>query len=395
MPEDNQPQNEWKSGPVIDWLLEEGRLLPDIGDTLTQLGKRLLAAGVEVERLRLSMRTLHPLITAFSAIWEREASEVRQLRAAHGLETRTGYIGSPLEIIGKTGQPFRKKLDETLTADDHSVLHEFRDQGMTDYFGVPLHYAGNLGGILAVTTMTKGGFSDYDIKHLRRVANALAPVGEVTNARMISKAIADSYLGERSGGMVLEGKITRGHIEKIDAAIMVSDIRNWTGLSNTLPAEASLALVNAYFELIANCVSEQGGEILKFIGDGVLAIFPVDGENTTAQQACENALKASQKAFETYGQVPELTEIGFGIGLHFGEVLYGNVGAATRLDFTVLGKAVNQTARLEGMCKTLDNPLLFSREFADLIENETTILSRTTLKGFEEETEILTAKTSA
>ena len=395
MPEDNQPQNEWKSGPVIDWLLEEGRLLPDIGDTLTQLGERLLAAGVEVERLRLSMRTLHPLITAFSAIWEREASEVRQLRAAHGLETRTGYIGSPLEIIGKTGQPFRKKLDETLTADDHSVLHEFRDQGMTDYYGVPLHYAGNLGGILAVTTMKKGGFSDYDIKHLRRVANALAPVGEVTNARMISKAIADSYLGERSGGMVLEGKITRGHIEKIDAAIMVSDIRNWTGLSNTLPAEASLALVNAYFELIANCVSEQGGEILKFIGDGVLAIFPVDGENTTAQQACENALKASQKAFETYGQVPELTEIGFGIGLHFGEVLYGNVGAATRLDFTVLGRAVNQTARLEGMCKTLDNPLLFSREFADLIEHETTVLSRTTLKGFEEETEILTVKTSA
>ncbi|MEM8649243.1 MAG: adenylate/guanylate cyclase domain-containing protein [Pseudomonadota bacterium] len=394
MPEDNQRQNEWKSGPVIDWLLEEGRLLPEIGDTLTQLGERLLAAGVEVERLRLSMRTLHPLMTAFSAIWERDASEVRQLRAAHGLETRSGYIGSPLEIIGKTGQPFRKKLDETLTADDHSVLHEFRDQGMTDYYGVPLHYAGNLGGILAVTTMAKGGFSDYDIKHLRRVANALAPVGEVTNARMISKAIADSYLGERSGGMVLEGKITRGHIEKIDAAIMVSDIRNWTGLSNTLPPDASLALVNAYFELIANCVSENGGEILKFIGDGVLAIFPVDGEHTTAQKACEDALKASQKAFETFRDIPEIAQIGFGIGLHFGEVLYGNVGAAARLDFTVLGKAVNQTARLEGMCKILDNPLLFSREFADLIESETTVLSRTTLKGFEEETEILTVKTS-
>ncbi len=377
----------WQSGPIIKWLLAEGRLLSNVDDTVSQLGRRLLASGAPLWRLRLSMRTLHPLITAFSSVWERDAVRTERIETPHGLERRSGYIGSPMEIINRTGTTFRKRLAEELEASDHGVLHDLKARGGTDYFGLPIKYSSGITANLIFTTDVAGGFSDADIEKLTEIAAVLAPVAEVFSTKRIALAVAEAYLGPRTGRRVLDGQITRGHIDSIDAAIMVSDIRDWTGLSSRMQTEDALALANQYFEVIADAVEANGGEILKLIGDGVLAIFPLEETGSSPQTACTNALAAARQALQSPRRSPDLR---FGIGLHFGEVLYGNIGSTTRIDFTVLGQAVNIAARIEGFCSRYEVPLLLSREFADQTGESVRLVANETFKGYAGRFEILT-----
>lgn len=375
------PSVHWDSGPIIRWLLEEGRLLPDIDETVLQLGRRLSSAGAPLWRLRLSMRTLHPLIAAFSSVWERDAGKTHRIETSHGMEGRSGYYGSPLEIMRRTDAPFRKRLSDGLTASDHNVLHELRARGSTDYFGLPMTYLSRTTASLVFNTDVAGGFSDGDIERFTEITSVLAPIAEVYSTRRISLAVAEAYLGPRTGRRVLEGQITRGDIEKIDAAILVSDIRDWSGLNSRMPAEDAVALANSYFEIIAAAVEANGGEILKFIGDGVLAVFAVGEAGVSAQTACENALSAGRQALQTVENGDHPPELKFGIGLNFGEVLYGNVGSANRIDFTVLGQAVNIAARIEGLCSQLGAPLLFSKDFADRLAVRSGMVDERPLKG--------------
>lgn len=381
------PSSDWQSGPIIKWLLAEGRLLADVDETVLQLGEKLRASGAPLWRLRLSMRTLHPLIAAFSSVWERDASTTARIETPHGLEGRSGYIGSPLEIINRTGSAFRKRLAGELMASDHSVLHDLKARGGTDYFGLPIRYSNGTTANLVFATDFPAGFADTDIEKLTEIASVLAPIAEVFSTRRVSLAVAEAYLGPRTGRRVLDGQITRGDIDSINSAIMVSDIRDWTGLSNRMAAKDALALANEYFEIIALAVESNGGEILKLIGDGVLAVFPLDEQHKSSPVACRNALSAARQALQTTDRSPDLD---FGIGLHFGEVLYGNIGSTTRIDFTVLGQAVNITARIEGFCSRLEIPLLFSREFADQTGEAGRVVANETLKGYDDQFEILT-----
>ncbi|MEX3009276.1 adenylate/guanylate cyclase domain-containing protein [Hoeflea sp. TYP-13] len=378
----------WKPAPIIEWMLAEGRLIADIDDFTRQLGERMLAAGAPLWRLRLSMRTLHPLVTATTAVWERESGTTQHIDTPHGLEGRASYIGSPFEIIGRTGAPYRRKLTETLTADDHEVLHELAARGGTDYLGLPMPFSDGAAAILVFTTDITGGFLDRDIVQFEKIASVLAPIAEAYRLKRISLAVTEAYLGQRTGRRVLEGQITRGHIEKINAAILVSDIRDWTGLNNRVAAEEAVTLANRYFEVIATAVESNDGEILKFIGDGVLAIFPTGNDDVDAAPACGRALAAAQQAFHVAGKLDPPLDLDFGMGMHFGEVLYGNVGSQNRIDFTVLGQAVNIAARIEGLCGEHHKPILFSKEFANLLHEPSTLVSKENLKGFETEAEI-------
>ena len=388
--EEHKPAS-WTSGPIIEWLLEEGRLLPDVEQCTRELGRKLLAEGAPLWRLRLSMRTLHPLTAAFSVIWERDARGSRYLDTPHGLEGRPGFLGSPLEIITTTLQSFRKQLSSDLTEDDHSILHEIKAQGGTDYYGTPMKYSIGTGATLVFTTDRAGGFSDQDIDRFEQVAAVLAPIAEVYSTRRISLAVAEAYLGARTGRRVLDGQITRGDIEKMDAAILVSDIRDWTGLNSRLAAEDALDLANGYFETVAAAVEANGGEILKFIGDGVLAVFPSGEADHTPEAACDNAVSAAHQALQNAPVEDRPDAVRFGIGLHFGEVLYGNIGSATRIDFTVLGQAVNIAARIEGLCTKLGAPLLFSEEFASKLSEPGRFLAEEPLKGTDGTSRIFTS----
>jgi len=394
-PQSRAPSATWQSKPVIDWLMAEGRFLADIDDLVVQMGDRMHEQGAPVSRIRLAMRTLHPLTTAMTSLWQRGTDGVTRNEAPHGLEQRPDYRGSPLEIIARTRQPFRRKLTEPLPDGDHDVLHELKAEGWTDYYGLPMAFSDGAASLLVLATNTADGFSDADLAKFDAIASALAPIIEVYNLKRRSHAVADAYLGPRTGRRVLDGQITRGHIEKIDAAILVSDIRNWTGLNNRLAAEDALALANRYFEVIAEAIEAHGGEILKFIGDGVLAIFPVDDTLVDDRAACANALAAARQAIRDAAEQDPPLDLNFGIGMHFGKVLYGNIGSATRIDFTVLGPAVNMAARIEGLCGTLDRPILFSRDLADRLQTPTEIVTRERLKGNDAMSDILVALDAA
>lgn len=375
---------DWDHYAVIAWLLRQGRMLPDRDEVITALGEQLVAAGAPVSRVRLSMRTLHPLVQAVSFTWEHGQAILPATEARHGFRDNAAFIGSPVQAIAETGKPFRKQLERGLGAEDHQVLHELKAQGLTDYLGLPLPFSSGGRAILILGTQRPGGFRASDLEKLEIISMALSPVIEVFDARQIGLAVAEAYLGPRTGRRVLNGQITRGDIDTIEAAILISDIRDWTQMNQRLPARQAVVRANEYFELLAGAVESHDGEILKFLGDGVLAIFPSgDGSG----DACARALNAAREA-RNPGAGPE--DVSFGVGLHVGEVLYGNVGSQTRIDFTVLGQAVNIAARIESLCASLGSSILFSREFAERVSDPVVKVADQDLKGLDGQVPIYT-----
>ncbi|MEL7127443.1 MAG: adenylate/guanylate cyclase domain-containing protein [Pseudomonadota bacterium] len=366
------------AAPLVDWILTSGRLKGL--DALTQeLGPRLRAAGVPLMRLRMGMRTTHPLVAALSYFWDPgNTAPEDQTHAPQGIEQRATYIGSPMEIIATNNTPYRRRLDQTLDEDDHLILHELAARGATDWYGTPLRFSTGTFGI-AVYVGDGPGFDADDIALLNTVSSALAPIVEAQRHLHLATAIATSYLGHRTGHRVLDGQITRGDIETTQGAILFSDIRGWTALNATRPATEALEVANRYFEVISDAVVNNGGEILKFMGDGVLALFPADGTPQGQTEACRQAVAA---AYASHGiaALAELT-VPFGIGIHFGEVLYGNVGARTRLDFTILGQSVNIAARVEAFCGRLDAPILVSDTVAQAAGGDMVHVATQPLKG--------------
>lgn len=377
-----QSNSDWDPYAVVAWLLREGRIGAGWEGLTAALGDRLCAANAPIYRLRLSMRTLHPLVGAVSSTWQAGRASVPVVESPHGFERLPAAIGSPIRIVAETGRAFRRRLDGRLGADDPSILHELKAEGATDYLGLPLPYSTGGRAILLLTSNRPGGFSDADLDRFGIVAAALSPVVEVLSARQTALAVAQAYLGPRTGRRVLEGQITRGDVETIEAAILVSDIRGWTRMNRDLPPDAAVALANRYFELLAGLIDDHGGEILKFLGDGLLAVF---AETQGSQDACARAFTAAT------GALSGECGVDFGIGLHFGHVRYGNVGSASRLDFTVLGQAVNMAARIEARCAEMTTPILFSQAFADRLHRPVTRLADQRLKGLEDPVAVFTA----
>lgn len=369
----------WDPAPICRWLLTEGRMLEDLDAVTAALGQRMKAAGAPVWRLRLSMRVLHPLTTAISAVWEDGTRVAEHITTTHGLEAQPAYKGSPMARINETSQPYRKRLEDDLGPEDHIVLHELKARGVTDYYGLRVLFRSGNGCIPVFNTCRPGGFTDSDIAAFHRISDTLAPIAEVFCLQIISAAVAEAYLGRRSGQRVLAGQIRRGDIETLQAAILISDIRGWTTLNAEIGAEAALMLANRYFGIMGAAVEGHGGEILKLTGDGVLAVFPAEAQSEA--EACQNALNAARAAFDTAKAADPALGLTFGIGLHFGEVLYGNVGSDTRLDFTAMGPAVNAVARIEGLCGELGRPLLCSEEFTELAGGSFTEAACRQLKG--------------
>ena len=357
--------------------------MPDINAMFQTLGARIHATGAPLHRIRFAMRTVHPLVTAISTVWDADPDNIIDFRAEHGMEQRSSYVGSPIATISKTQKPLRLRLDGELTADAHLVLHEMKAQGIVEYFGLPAPFAhAPMGGVVAYGTTRTDGFSDHDITQMTQLAEALAPVIESYAQHYMATAIAESYLGPRTGQRVLDGQITRGDIETIEAAILFSDIRGWTALNATETPDRVLDIANRYFEVMSDAIDNNGGEILKFLGDGVLALFPSDGTAEGKVQACRQAISAAHAALgiAALADLP----VPFGTGIHYGELLYGNVGARERLDFTVLGQSVNIASRVEAFCGRLDRSVLVSEDVASAIAQPMELVATKPLKGLED-----------
>ena len=378
---------------TIDWLLQHGRFIAKPTEFVEALCRQLIDNGMPLWRIRFNSLTIHPQMAGWSVVWSTDMAAAVQSQARHEYKQLASYIGSPLAHVTNTKTAFRRKLDSLDPDSDHQLLFELRENGATDYLVLPIALSDGTISTLVFVTTADLGFSDSDIAALTRISEHLAPVFEVMIVRHIAKSILDTYVGPRTGERVLAGQIKRGDGEMIKAAIWFCDLRDFTPLTESLEPDALLDLLNQYFEIVSASVVKRGGEVLRFIGDAMLIVFPV-GESLTVSQACSQALDAAMDAFATVESFnleqvgAGLPEIRFGLGLHVGEVIYGNVGAPDRLDFTVMGPAVNRTARLESLTKTLGESLLMSHAFASSIEQQTTSLGLQQMKGVADKQEV-------
>jgi len=380
---------DWDLEPVIDWLFRTGRLNEDPRDFIKALGERLIACGAPLWRLRLGCRTIHPQIAVWSVVWSRGMARAQERSGRHGFMNNDTYVGSPMAFVAQSGTSFRRKLTELEEDRDHRVLFELAAEGATDYLAAPLVFSDGSFSNATVVTTEPAGFSEEDIAKFERLFSFVASPFEVFAIRRIAAALLDTYVGHRIGERVLSGQIKRGDGETIDAAIWFSDLRDFTPLTETLEPADLIDLLNTYFEAVTAAVAARGGEVLRFIGDAMLIVFPVS-ETFSRAAACRAAVDAATDAFDGLATINHRRRrmnrpaIEFGVGIHAGTVIYGNVGAPERLDFTVMGPAVNRTARLEGLTKELGHSLLMSAEVAEAIGRETLPLGSHSLKGVDE-----------
>jgi adenylate cyclase len=381
----------WRVLPVIEWLLREGRLIADPLKLIEALADRLITAGAPVWRLRFGFSSVHPQIAMWGYVWVRgRGAEITQV--GHGFESSEAFIGSPAQRLMQTRAPVRYRLDH-LGPDAHRMLRELAEMGGVDYVLLPMHFSDRSMTLFGVTTDRAEGFTQGDLRNFETLAEVLSPVFEVLKLRRVAKTLLDTYVGKRTGERVLQGLIKRGDGETIHAALWFSDLRDFTALTETLPADKVLAMLNAYFEHVDAAVTPRGGEILRFIGDAMLIVFPARTQREI-DAACQAAVDAALDAFANLAALNHRRhragepEIRFGLGLNVGEVIYGNVGAPARLDFTVMGPAVNRTARLEALTKALGVPMLMSAEFVRHLQQPVASLGRHAMKGVPEPQEV-------
>ena len=384
---DNATITPCSSQAIFDWLFTEGRRIESSSRFLRELGHRINDNGGDVDRLMLSLMTLNPLIVGTADYWYRSTDTTSTIKASHNVRISERYIGSPLQAIYETHKRVRMRLDN-LPEDAHRAYTELAEDGFTDYLALPVMFGEQTepGAAIVFCTKRPEGFTDADIESYRRIRDYLAPVLEVHALRHQSRSLMNTYVGPRTSAKVLAGMVKRGDADVINAALWFSDLRNFTQITETCASRDVLQMLNDYFEFIAAAVGANGGEILRFIGDAMLIVFPI-GEGMSCETACRAALESALDAQDTiatlnfqrrrHGQV----QIEFGVGLNVGEVVYGNVGAPDRLDFTVMGPAVNRTARLESLTKELGRNILFSREFAGYVDLPTEWLGDFEMKG--------------
>ena len=378
----------WSSNDVIDWAISEGRLLPDIESFVGQLGGRLVNAGARIDRIAVHSKTLHPELVAHATYWTRASGKAIPVRPRRGIEKTDRFLGSPLQVVFEQRQAVRQDLTR-LEDDAHSAFTELVEDGYSDYLALPIELSDNLVAAMIFVTQHSEGFSEDDCLELEQLVRFLIPIIETFAYRLLTRSLLNTYVGQRTGQKVLTGMIQRGDAERINAALWFSDLRDFTLLSETLPAEQLLQLLNSYFETVAAAVTPRGGEILRFIGDAMLIVFPIE-DGVSAEAACNNALESAFDVFSSLAPLNHLRNrrqqpsIQFGVGLNIGEVIYGNVGARDRLDFTVMGPAVNRTARLEALTKSVGETILVSKEFADRCSRSMRFCGAHQVKGIAE-----------
>jgi adenylate cyclase len=388
------PEEGWTLAPVGAWLMIEGRHIGDPIALLDALAARLNAAGAGVERLGFTIRTIHPQLLAWGCYWSRQEGS-RMFAGRHGTQNSDAYIGSPVQYVYEQRQAYRRRLEGLDEQRDPALLHELRAAGMTDYYGLPLDFGSGEVNFLTVATAAPDGFSDGDLERIDALANLLAPLLETIHARRMTLGLLDAFIGPRISGRILQGQVKRGDGDRIEAAFWYSDLRGFTALSESLPSEQLLQLLNDYFENCADAAAARGGEILQFIGDAILIVFEIKRPQDEAE-VCDAALDAAIDAFASVAVVNHrrrhagLREIEFGLGLHVGTVTHANVGAPGRLAFNVVGPAVNKTARLQAMTKEAGVPLLVSKEFAAHIRRPLRSIGHFDLRGLSGPQEMFT-----
>ncbi|CAN5767202.1 adenylate/guanylate cyclase domain-containing protein [soil metagenome] len=359
-----------------------------------QVMNRVVQAGIPLWRAYIGLQLVHPQLLAMGYMWRR-GEKVQEITRAYGIQFTPAYIGSPMQAVREQGRRVRHRLND-LTEHDHLVLHELRADGGVDYLAIPMRIRRD-GPLPIVTFATDSptGFSDEDVADLERVVDMIGAVTEMNIERSVAETVANTYLGRQIGQRVLNGAIRRGEGEEIRAVLWFSDLRDFTGMNERMTPGELLELLNNYLQLVGNALTSNGGEILKFIGDGVMGYFPAE-DALFLPMVTAQALAAARRLIDDVEAANEARAAGgaeplrFGVGLHVGPVTFGNVGTEDRLDFTVIGSAVNRASRLEGLTKELHVPVCASAEFNDACMTPLKSLGKHAVRGIVEPLEIFT-----
>jgi adenylate cyclase len=377
---------------IAAWLIGPARRIASAPQAIDEYAWRLYAAGLPVLRVTLHCGTLHPQFLGSAYVWWRSTAQTQEIMVMHEVVDVVPYEENLVARVRQGGETVRRRLDGAETRLDFPILHDIKAQGGTEYFAFPVPSA--YGTYMAsYTTDRPGGFSDEEIAQLRAVSERLSVLADMHSQRQIAENVLKAYLGPLTGPLVLAGKIRRGTGDAITAVLWSSDVRSFTALSDRVPGQQVIAILDQIFDAQARAIARHGGEILKFIGDGLLAIFPVEAPDQAAAAASE-ALTAASEALESVQalspQSPGEAPLKMVIALHYGSAIYGNIGAADRLDFTVIGPGVNLVSRIEAVAKSLNLPLVVSDDFARVHGGTLRSLGLHKLRGLEQSHELFT-----
>ena len=384
-PEAERPVRDTADG-IINWLIGRARRIDDPLKVFDEFAWRLLAAGFPVLRVTLHARTLHPQYLGTSMRWWRPTGKSTRTMIGHEVADTLRYEDNPVLRVSVGGETIRRRIDAPDAKLDFPILHELKADGATDYFALPVPAVFGDNYMLSFASDRPGGFTTDEIKELTRLSQYIAAVADMHTQRAISRNLLNAYLGPNTGPKVLAGQIRRGTGEALAAVLWSSDLRGFTERSDRLTGDRMIAILNALFDAQAKAIAAHGGEILKFIGDGMLAMFPLDGAQSQAA-AARNALAA---AFEAVAAIDGLVDdpamageppLEVVVALHVGTAFYGNIGAADRLDFTVVGPAVNLVSRLQSVGKALNQPIIVSDDFARAYAAPLASLGQHSLRG--------------
>ncbi|MGI9435557.1 MAG: DUF427 domain-containing protein [Geminicoccaceae bacterium] len=382
------------ANPYVDWLVRKAPHAKTTEELVQGIAQMLVEAGMPLWRLRLMIRTLHPQLLAGVYSWQEDTEELRVHHASYDVLNKEEFQASPFALILRGEGGIRRRLDGSAPKLDFPVLEDLRGEGATDYVAIPLKFSDGQLNIITLVSKAPGGFTTEALGELYEILPMLARILEVHAMHRTAASLLSTYLGREAGRRVLDGLIKRGDADDVHAVIWISDLRASTNLSETLPRASYLALLDGFFDSMAGAIMDHGGEVLKFIGDAVLAIFPIDDPSSPHPAASANAVAAVRAAERRLGTLNEeqqalgMPKLGYGIALHRGDFTYGNIGSAERLDFTVIGPAVNEASRIEGMCKSLGEPVLLSADFAESFAGKLRSLGRHRLRGVEAEQEL-------
>jgi adenylate cyclase len=360
------------------WTIQGGLIGDEENKLLQGFCERCCAAGLPLAQGMLMVDTLHPIYEGRTFSWKKDSAE--GLRSTEYESSRGGdgarlWQSSPFyHLLATGGSELRRRIGENLPA-DFTILEDLRAEGQTDYFATVHRFREGtaIGEMDCVctrwSTSVPQGFSEDDLRALRELVPALCLGVKAYSLTRIASSLVEAYLGRDAGRRVLQGHMSRGKADRINAVLWFSDMRGYTSISERSPPDQILPLLNDYAEAVISSIHDAGGDVLKLVGDGTLAIFNAD----SAADACLSALRAEADLQERLalvndrrkGEGQPVTSIY--LGLHIGDVFYGNIGSRNRLDFTVIGPAVNEVSRIASMCRSVDRHLLMSANFVDIL----------------------------
>lgn len=375
------PMDRWKAAVSIrDFMLGSGRLNPNPSETLENLSGQFLQADIPLERCVTIVRILHAESTASVRMWER-GKGTQEFVYPHSANDSGVYSTSPSALAHrhKCWVSFNpQELDDKV----FGIVPELKEAGVTHYICAPVFLVNDMQNVFTFATTTDGGFSPSDVAFLQATFPAIAACQEILVVHRMLKEVTRMYVGEEPHKRILAGDAHRGSVTHIKSAILFADMRDFTSITAEMTAEEATSLLNDYYDCVVPAIENHNGEVLKFIGDGILAIFRTDNDDAGA---CASSIDAATAALKSVKERTKSASPSFeiGIALHFGEVAYGNVGSGLRLDYTVIGKDVNLAARVAGLCSTLNQHLLLSQSLCKVLPKQDFVeCGFHSLKGF-------------